>query len=53
MSQVLYLPSDEFVGHEPPDLDLAADYLELKAVFSGDGQSFSQDIVGALELVAD
>ena len=39
MSPAVYLPSDEFGGREPPDLDLAADYLELKAVFSGDGQS--------------
>ena len=53
MSQTLYLPSDEFDGHGTPDLDLAADYLELKAVFSGDGQSFSQDIVDALDLAAE
>ena len=53
MSSALYLPSDEFDDHRPPDLDLAADYLELKAVFSGDGQSFSQDIVNTLELAAE
>ena len=53
MSPAVYLPSDEFGGIEPPDLDLAADYLELKAVFSRDGQSFSEDIVDALELAAE
>lgn len=47
MSATLYLPPDE------PDPDLAADYLELKAVFSEERQSFSQDIVDALELEAD
>ena len=47
MSATLYLPSDE------PDPDLAADYLELKAVFSEERQSFSQDIVDALALAAD
>ena len=47
MSATLYLPPDE------PDPDLAADYLELKAVFSEERQSFSQDIVNALTLAAD
>lgn len=50
---VVYLPSDEFVGVASPNLDLAADYLELKAVLSGHGQSFSEDIVDALELAAE
>ena len=53
MSPVVYLPPDEFSGMAPPDLDLAADYLELKAIFSGDGQAFSEDIVDALELAAE
>ena len=53
MSSVVYLPSDEFGGAKPPNLDLAADYLELKAVLSGDGQSYSEDIVDALELAAE
>ena len=53
MSPAVYLPPDAFGGREPPDLDLAADYLELGAVFSGDGQSFSADIVDALELAAE
>lgn len=37
MSPAVYLPSDEFGGTGLPDLDLAADYLELKAILSGDG----------------
>ncbi|MCY4109668.1 MAG: hypothetical protein OXG11_11640, partial [Chloroflexi bacterium] len=53
MNQALYLPGDEFEGNRPPDLDLAADYLELKAVFSAERQSFSEDIVDALELSAE
>ena len=53
MSATVYLPPDEFVGHRMPDLDLAADYLELKAVFSDDQQSFSEDIVDTLELAAE
>ena len=48
-----YLPPDEFHGREQPNFDLAADYLELKAVLSRDGLSFSQDIVDALELSDD
>ena len=50
MSPEVYLPSDEFGGADRRNLDLAADYLELRAAFSQDSQSFSQDIVGALEL---
>lgn len=53
MSPSVYLPSDEFGGSEPPNLDLAADYLELKAVFSRDCLSFTEDIVDALELAAN
>ena len=53
MSAAVYLPSDEFGGTQPPDLDLASDYLELKAIFSADRQSFSEDIVDALELAAE
>ena len=36
-----------------PNLDLAADFLELSALFSKEGQSFSEDIVNALELTAE
>ncbi len=53
MSAAVYLPSDEFGGVEPPNLDLAADYLELKAVLSADGRSFRQDIVDSLEIAAE
>ncbi len=49
----IYFPSDEFTGVVPPNFDLAADYLELKAVFSDEGQAFSADIVDASELAAD
>lgn len=50
MSREVYLPSDEFGGAVQQNLDLAADYLELKALFSQDRLSFRRDIVGALEL---
>ena len=53
MSPTPYFPSDEFVGRQAPNLDLAADYLELKAICSEHGQSFSEDIVDFLELSAD
>ena len=53
MMPAVYLPSDEFSGTAPPDLDLAADYLELRAVLSDEGHSFSEDIVDALDLAAD
>ena len=53
MNRVLYFPSDEFANDSPPNLDLAADFLELNALFSKDGQSFSEDIVDALELAAE
>ena len=35
MNAPVYLPTDEFGGTNPPDLDLAADYLELSAAFYG------------------
>ena len=53
MTSPVYLPSDEFGGVNPPDLDLAADYLELKAAVSPVGQSYSSEIVDALEIAAD
>ena len=59
MSPAPYLPPDEFdlaVTADmdlPVDMDLAADFLELKALLSRDGQCFSDDIVGALELTAE
>ena len=53
MTAVVYLPADEFGGTSPPDLDLAADYLELKAALSSVGQSYSSDIANALEMAAE
>ena len=53
MTSPVYLPADEFGGTSPPDLDLAADYLELKAAFSPEGQAYSAEIVEALEMAAD
>ena len=53
MTPVVYLPSDEFGDSSEPDLDLAADYLELNALFSKDGQSLSELIVDALEVTAE
>lgn len=53
MSATVYLPPDEFGGAKRPNLDLAADYLELKAIFSKEKESFSQDIIDALDFAAD
>lgn len=53
MSPAVYLPRDRFDRTSPPNVDLAADFLELKALLSQDGQCLSQDIVDALELAAD
>ena len=53
MSAAVYLPPDEFGGARRPNLDLAADYLELKAIFSKEKESFSQDIIDALDFAAD
>ncbi len=53
MMPSLYFPSDEFIGKQRPDLDLAADYLELSAVASPRREAFSADIVDALELAAE
>ena len=53
MSNPVYLPSDEFKGPEPLDLDLAADYLELRALFSADRRAYSTDIFNALDAAQD
>ena len=53
MMSAVYLPSDEFSDNKPPDLDLAADYLELSAVLSRGRHTFSEDIVDTLELTAE
>ncbi|GAB5376048.1 MAG: hypothetical protein AcusKO_25100 [Acuticoccus sp.] len=52
MSGPLYLPPDAFADNSG-DPDLAADYLELAAFFSPNGQAFSQSITDALELSAE
>ena len=52
MSDSVYLPCEQVSGSQP-DLDLAADYLELKAVLSKDKFSLSQDIVDAMEMSSD
>ena len=53
MNSILSFPSDEFAIGRSIDIDIAADYLELNALFSNESQSFSEDIVSALELAAD
>ena len=53
MSPAPYLPSDEFREASSADMDLAADFLELKALLSESGQCLTQDIVNALELAAE
>lgn len=53
MNPILSFPSDEFADGKSLDMDLAADFLELNALFSKEGQSFSEDIVNALELAAE
>lgn len=53
MNPVLNFPSDEFSVGTSLDFDLAADFLELSAFYSKEGQSFSEDIVNALELAAE
>ncbi len=50
---MVYLPIDEFSHGKVPNLDLAADYLELKAFFSATYQALSKDIVDAFEISAD
>ncbi len=52
MSNSIYLPLEEVSG-PLPDLDLASDYLELKALLSRDKFSLSQDIVAATEISSD
>ncbi|MYC97043.1 MAG: hypothetical protein F4X14_18960 [Caldilineaceae bacterium SB0661_bin_32] len=53
MNPILNFPSDEFAAGKSIDIDIAADYLELSALFSRESQSFSEEIVNALELAAD
>ena len=53
MNPVLYFPTDEFADDKSSNYDLAADFLELSALFSKEDQSFSQDIIRTLELAAE
>ncbi len=53
MDNSIYFPLDNFGGQQPPNLDLAADYLELKAVLSEQKYSLSRSIIDALEMPAD
>ncbi len=53
MDNSVYFPPDSFGGQQLPDLDLAADYLELKAVLSEQKYSLSRNIIDALEMSAD
>ena len=52
MNVPLYLPIDEINAHKP-DHDLAADYLEITAFFSKEGQAFTKDLVNASEIGAE
>ncbi len=45
----VYFPTDEFSGSQSYDVDLAADFLELKAVLSQGQQSFGADIIDVQE----
>lgn len=45
----VYFPTDAFTGSQSYDLDLAADYLELRAVLSQGRQSFSVEIINVQE----
>ena len=53
MRHTPYFPLDEFIGTQSPNLDLAADFLELTAMLSENSQTLSQNIVNALELAAE
>lgn len=48
----LYFPHDEF-DTKRPNFDLAADYLELTAFFSGQLRSFTKDLINAAEIGAE
>lgn len=53
MSENVCLPLEAVKGTQPPDLDLAADYLELKAVLSAERRSYSQEIFNEVDIPAD
>ncbi len=50
---MIYFPIEEFSNSTKGDNDLAADYLELKAVLSSDCEALRRDIEEALELSGD
>ncbi len=52
MAVELYFPHDE-IDTKKPNFDLAADYLELTAFFSGDARSFTKDLINAIEIGAE
>ena len=49
----VYLPADDFGGTAPKDFNLAADFLELSAFLSGDGNALTRSIGEPLELACD
>ena len=53
MNPVFNFPTDDFAFGKSHNVDLAADFLELSALFSEERQSLSEDIVNALELAAE
>lgn len=48
----LYFPHDE-IDTKSPNFDLAADYLELTAFFSGHSGAFTTDLINATEIGAE
>lgn len=54
MRPTIYFPTDEFGGDQVDDnVDLAADYLELCAIFSKSASTSSRDIIAAAERSAE
>ncbi len=52
MAVKLYFPHDE-IDTKNPNFDLAADYLELTALFSDQARSFTKDLINATEIGAE
>ena len=52
MAVELYFPRDE-IDAKKPNFDLAADYLELTALFSEECRSFTKDLINATEIGAE
>ncbi len=48
----IYFPHD-VIGTGKPNFDLAADYLELIALFSDERESFTNDLINASEIGAE